>query len=132
MRSVTKTMFYILFSALTLAVVGRVDAAPEKVNVLIVTGFDVGSHKWEASTKLIESVLAKSGRFDVKVSTDKEVFASPKLSDHDVVVLSYGFWKEADPSEKAKKGLTEYVKNGGNIVALHFACRWAAPLSRAR
>jgi type 1 glutamine amidotransferase len=36
--------------------------------------------------------------------------------------LSYGFWKEAEPSEKAKAGLLDYVKNGGNIVALHFAC----------
>lgn len=97
-------------------------AAADKVKVLLVTGFDVGVHQWEASTKLIESILDKSGRFDVTISKDKEVFASPTLSEYGAVVLSYGFWQEADPSEKAKAGLLSYVKNGGNVVALHFAC----------
>jgi type 1 glutamine amidotransferase len=101
---------------------GPAGAAPEKTKVLIVTGFDVGSHQWAESTKMIEAILQKTGRFDVTVSTDKEVFASDKLSDYAAVVLSYGFWNEADPSEDAKAGLLNYVKGGGNVVALHFAC----------
>ena len=94
----------------------------EKVKALIVTGFDVGSHKWEESAKLNQAILRESGRFEVEISADKEVFASDELSDYDVLVLNYGFWKEADPSDKAKEGLLSYVKDGGNIVALHFAC----------
>ena len=89
--------------------------------MLLVTGFDVGSHKWQESTRLVQSVLQETGRFDPTISEDKEVFASPSLTDYEVVVLSYGFWNEADPSEKAKAGLLNYVKNGGNVVALHFA-----------
>ncbi|MEQ8789753.1 MAG: ThuA domain-containing protein [Pirellulaceae bacterium] len=96
--------------------------AADKVKVLIVTGFDVGSHKWEESAKLNQAILQESDRFDVAVSTDKEVFASPTLSDYDVLVLNFGFWKEPDPSEEAKAGLLKYVKEGGNVVALHFAC----------
>lgn len=96
--------------------------ADKKIKALIVTGFDVGSHKWQESTELVRGILEKSGRFEATVSKDKEDFGSPKLSEYDVVVLSYGFWKEADPSEKAKTGLLDYVKNGGNVVALHFAC----------
>jgi len=68
------------------------------------------------------SHLEETGRFKVTIRNDKEVFASPALGDYGVVVLSYGFWKEADPSDKAKAGLLNYVKNGGNVVALHFAC----------
>jgi type 1 glutamine amidotransferase len=97
-------------------------AESDKIDVLVVTGFDVGSHKWQESTRLIESILDESGRFDVTVSTDKEVFATLDSDKHDVVVLSYGFWKEEDPSEKAKAGLLDYVRGGGNVVALHFAC----------
>lgn len=96
-------------------------AAAEKLQVLVVTGFDVGSHKWEESTKLIQSILEKTGRFDVTVSRDKEVFATD-LSSYRAIVLSYGFWKEKDPSDKAKAGLLAYAKGGGNVVALHFAC----------
>ena len=96
--------------------------AQEKIKVLVVTGFDVASHQWQESTKLVEAILEKTGRFDVSIRTDKEIFASPSLDDYGVVVLSYGFWDEADPSEKAKAGLLNYVKQGGNLVALHFAC----------
>ena len=39
-----------------------------------------------------------------------------------MLVLNFGFWDEPDPSEQAKAGLLNYVKNGGNVVALHFAC----------
>ena len=118
MRPLLKPISVVLLVVFLISVGGHADAAPEKARVLIVTGFDVGSHQWEESTKLVDAILKKSGRFDVTISTDKEVFASPKLSDYETVVLSYGFWQESDPSEKAKAGLLNYVTNGGNIVAL--------------
>ena len=105
-----------------LLIAANLQAADNKVKALIVTGFDVGSHKWEESTKLIEAVLKKTGRFDVTVSRDKEVFGTKQLAEYQVVILGYGFWKEADPTDKAKAGLLDYAKGGGNIVALHFAC----------
>ena len=95
--------------------------APGKSKVLLVTGFDVGSHTWEESTKLIQAILEKSGRFDVTVSQDKEIFATKSLGSFKAVVLCYGFWKEKDPTDKAKAGLLTYAKGGGNVVALHFA-----------
>jgi type 1 glutamine amidotransferase len=112
----------LLASLLIVSLAGQLVQAQEKLKVLIVTGFDVGSHKWEESAKLNQAILNESDRFDVDISTDKEVFASPKLSDYDVLVLNFGFWKEPDPSDKAKQGLLTYVKQGGGLVALHFAC----------
>ncbi len=108
-----------LFVLFLVGAAGALTAA-EKSKVLIVTGFDVGSHKWEESTKLVQGILQETGRFDITVSQDKEDLA--KLDGYDVVVLHYGFWKEADPSDKAKAGLLEYANSGGNVVALHFAC----------
>ncbi len=104
----------LLLALSVISVTSTADAVPKKIDVLIVTGFDVGSHKWKESTKLVQTILEKTGRFDVSVSEDKEVFASPTLSDYDVVVLNYGFWKEPDPSEKAKTGLLNYAKQGGH------------------
>ncbi len=108
----------------TFTLIGSTSAtsAADKIKVLIVTGFDVGPHKWEESAKLVQAILEKTERFDVTVSMDKEVFASPHLSDYSALVLCYGFWNEPDPSEPAKTGLVNYVKKGGNVVALHFAC----------
>jgi type 1 glutamine amidotransferase len=112
----------VLVASLFVILAGGVADGAEKVKVLLVSGFDHSSHTWEESTKLNQAILQESDRFDVSVSLDKEVFASPTLSDYDVLVLNFGFWEEADPSDKAKTGLLDYVKGGGNIVALHFAC----------
>jgi type 1 glutamine amidotransferase len=122
MRTLFSPATVLLLVMIAVSAAGDANAAPPNTRVLIVTGFDVDSHQWEASTRLVQAILEKSGRFDVTISTDKEVFASPGLSDNDAIVLSFGFWKEADPSEKAKAGLLDYVRNGGNLVALHFAC----------
>ncbi len=121
MCDVVKPIAALLLVAVASVVSRGAEPAP-KAKILIVTGFDVGSHAWEESTRLIQAILEKSGRFEVTVSNDKEVFASPTLSDYQAVVLSYGFWEEADPSEQGKAGLLNYVRNGGNVVALHFAC----------
>ncbi len=112
----------LLFGLVVLLLTGQFAAGAEKAKVLIVTGFDVDSHKWEESAELNQLILRESGRFDVSITADKEIFASPDLKDYDVLVLNFGFWTEPDPSEKAKAGLLDYVRNGGNVVALHFAC----------
>jgi len=122
MRSLVKTVLAVMWVGIAFSISGNVQAAEGKVKVLIVTGFDVASHKWEESSRAVHAILQESGRFDVTVSTDKEVFASSELKDYDVVILSYGFWKEAEPGEQAKSGLLDYVRNGGGVVALHFAC----------
>ncbi len=120
MHTLRSTFRFCLTAVLTVALGATVVAAEEKIKVLIVTGFDVDSHQWEESTRLIKGILEETGRFDVTVSEDKERFTS--LDNFGVVVLGYGFWNEPDPSEQAKKGLLEYVRGGGNVVALHFAC----------
>lgn len=122
MRTSLKSFCLSLLVLFVISAASDARAADKKIKVLIVTGFDVGAHKWEESSKLVQAILEKTGRFDVTVSKDKEVFASPSLKEYQAVVLSYGFWKEADPSKKAKASLLDYVKQGGNVVALHFAC----------
>ncbi|HJN12986.1 MAG TPA: ThuA domain-containing protein [Pirellulaceae bacterium] len=122
MRTPLKSLALLVLLLCFVAIAEKANAAEEKIKTLIVTGFDVGSHQWEASTKLMHSILDKTGRFDVSISSDKEVFASPSLGDYKVVLLNFGFWKETDPSDAAKAGLLKYVKSGGSVVALHFAC----------
>ena len=122
MRSLVKTVLAVMLFGISFSITGNAHAAEEKVKALIMTGFDVGAHNWEESSRTVHAILQESGRFDVTINPDKEAFASSELKDYDVVILSYGFWKEAEPSDQAKSGLLDYVKNGGSVVALHFAC----------
>lgn len=102
--------------------VGSAKAADEKIRVLVITGFDFPSHVWEESARLNAAILEESGRFDVEISSDKEVMAQLPGSDFDVVILNFGFWNEAEPSDEAKSGLLKFAEQGGGVVALHFAC----------
>lgn len=123
MRPLLKPALVVLLAVVAVSGSGpAAAAATDNVKVLIVTGFDVDSHKWQESTKLIQAILDKTGRFEVHISTDKEVLASLPDSQYQAVVLNYGFWEEPEPSQEAKAGLLDYVKGGGNVVALHFAC----------
>src|SRR5690606_30932948 len=97
-------------------------ADPEKIQVLIVTGFDVGVHDWRETTEFTRSVLEQTGRFDVRVCEDKGIFESSALNDYDVVVLNYGFWNEPAPTDAGRQGLLKYVQDGKGLVALHFSC----------
>lgn len=97
-------------------------AQSKKLKALIVTGFDVRSHQWHATTEVARETLEKTGRFEVKVAEDVGIFESSSLKNYDVVVLNYGFWTAPDPSDKGKEGLLNYVKSGKGLVALHFAC----------
>ncbi len=100
----------------------KAEKKAEKVSVLIVTGFDVGSHKWQEASSETAAILSKSGRFDVKIAESLDVLATSALKDYDVLVLNYGFWKQGGPSDEGKAGLLNYVKGGKGVVALHFAC----------
>lgn len=109
---------------LSLVVYDQVGAAEgdTKVKVLIVTGFDVGAHKWRDTTQQTAAILEDCDRFEVKICEDIGIFESSSLANYDVVVLNYGFWNEPQPSEAAKAGLLNYVKSGKGLMSLHFSC----------
>ena len=95
----------------------------EPIRVLIVTGHDVKSHPWRETTPFIRKVLEDTGRFDTKVSEDTSIFESSTMPErYDVLLLNYGFWDVPEISNEAKDGLLSFVRNGGGLVAIHFAC----------
>ena len=53
---------------------------------------------------------------------DTSIFESSRLSSYDAIILNYGFWDVPQLSDRAKEGLLEYVRNGGGLVPMHFAC----------
>ncbi len=92
------------------------------IRVLLLTGFDVKSHPWKQSSPLVREILEKDGACQVFICEDLGILESSSLAKYDVIVLNYGFWKEPEPSEKAKQALVDFVKDGKGLVALHFAC----------
>src|SRR5882672_12215380 len=58
-----------------------------KLRTLIVTGDDVPAHNWRETTPVVREILESTGRFEVRVSEEPGVLASPSLASYDLVVL---------------------------------------------
>ena len=112
-----------IVGGLVLAGTGRgwgADAETRKV--VIVTGIDYPGHKWKETAPALAGELRKDPRLTVDVVETPEFLASEKLRDYHVVVLHFMNWETPDPSEQARQNLARFVREGGGVVAVHFAC----------
>ena len=106
-----------------LAGTGRGWAADgETRKVVIVTGIDYPGHKWKETAPALAGELRKDPRLKVDVVETPEFLASEKLKDYNVVVLHFMNWETPDPGEQARQNLARFVREGGGVVAVHFAC----------
>lgn len=96
--------------------------APKKINVLLLTGDDVGAHKWREVSEATRTILAASGKFDVKVCEDAGILESAaSLQRYDVVYLSMYNAKVPTLTDPAKENLLNYVKGGKGFVVTHLS-----------
>ncbi len=93
-----------------------------KVKVLLITGDDVGSHKWKETSVATKDILAATGRFDVTVVEGLSVLDSKDdLAKYDVIFFHMYNAKKAPISEAGKENLLSFVKGGKGFVVAHLA-----------
>jgi len=100
------------------------DAArgPEKIKVLLITGDDVGAHKWREMSETTRETLVASKKFDVKVCEDPLILESETaLKGYDVIVFMIYTRRMPMPPEQAKKNLMNFVKSGKGFFVQHLA-----------
>ena len=89
--------------------------------VLIVTGMDIPSHKWQQTAPALADVLGKDSRLEVRVVQDPHFLDSAALHRYDVVVLHFMNWEQPSPGPKARKNLQAFVHGGKGLFIVHFA-----------
>lgn len=106
------------------------DSPEARIRVLIVDG--INNHDWEAATRDVTTILNRTGRFTVSVSTSPQRGAppaawdtwNPQFSRYDVVIDNFNGGERDDgvrwPS-RVETALVAYVKGGGGLVNLHAA-----------
>jgi len=95
-------------------------AAPQPKRVVIVTGEDI--HNWRATGPVLKAQLEKDSRLKVDLVEDTKFLASPELLKYDAVVLHFRNANPAVPGPEAQKNLERFVREGGGLVVVHFAC----------
>jgi type 1 glutamine amidotransferase len=99
----------------------RLEAAPEPVRVLIITGEN--NHDWKATTPVLRSILEESGRFRVEVLDDLwSGIGAEKLASQDVLLLNFNPTSERRWSEpQAAAFLGAVGMKGKGVVVVHAA-----------
>jgi uncharacterized protein len=119
MRHVTLVLALLAMLGLAFAAQAG-DAA--KIQALIITGDDVGSHKWQETTPVMKEILTKSGKFDVTVVEGFDVLnKKEELQKYGVIVWMLFNAKKAPITDAAKENLVAFVKDGKGFVPSHFA-----------
>ena len=117
----------LLLSALAAVVLAA--AAPAKeVKVLIITGDEVGAHKWKETAPFIKEVLTKAGhKVDITQTPAKDL-TPDNLAKYDVLLLNYrntpqGAKDNPDSvwSDDNKKAFLDAIKGGKGLYVYHFA-----------
>jgi type 1 glutamine amidotransferase len=117
----------LLFGSAALPALAR---AQRKLSALIIDG--VNNHDWQTGTAAIRTILERSGRFTVELSTTPAAAAGPAAWDawrpdftkHDVVISNFNGghlpngrrWPTA-----VEDALDTYVRRGGGFVSFHAA-----------
>jgi type 1 glutamine amidotransferase len=98
-------------------------AEPAKpARVLLVTGIDYPGHPWQETAPAVKRLLQEGGRLTVNTIEDAALLDSAALASYDTVVLHFMNWESPSPGPAARENLQKFVKNGGGLVLLHFAC----------
>ena len=94
---------------------------PESKQVLIVTGVDYPGHKWRETAPVLAKAIAADARLHITV-TEEPADLDRDLSAYDTIVLHFMDWEVSDPGPIARANLDRFVRDGGGLVLVHFAC----------
>ena len=95
--------------------------AKASIRVVVLTGDDYKGHLWKETGPAVKQVLEQSKRLQVDLVEDLGFLGTPKVFEYDVVVLHFKNYQPLPNEEQAKKNLVKFVKDGGGLVAYHFA-----------
>lgn len=100
----------------------KASAKDESKRVLVVTGNDYPGHKWPLTTPVLTTALRADKRMAVTITEEPNDLATLDLSDYDTLVLHFMDWETPDPGPTARRNLKNFVRSGGGLVLVHFAC----------
>jgi type 1 glutamine amidotransferase len=95
------------------------------VHALVITGDNVGAHKWKETSQALKDILEKDGRVKVDISTTPSKDLTPEnLAKYDVFILNYWNSPNGPPetrwSDANKEAFLKAVQDGKGLVSYHF------------
>ena len=95
--------------------------ASQNARVLLLTGED-HHHNWRETTPVVKAFLEEDPRLTVDVLDDLSKIATTDFSPYGAVIIHFKNDDPATPGRAAFDQIDQYVRDGGGLVLLHFAC----------
>jgi type 1 glutamine amidotransferase len=70
----------------------------------------------------LANAIGRDDRLSVHVTEVPGDLAKPDLDSYDAVILHFMDWEVPDPGPTARANLEAFVRGGGGLVLVHFAC----------
>jgi type 1 glutamine amidotransferase len=117
---VKKLAFALLTVGLISPLLAQQQAAPKRIQTLIITG--QSSHDWKSVSPELRKILEATGRFEVRVTEEFRGAGPETLAPYDLVVLNY---QDRGPDQRwgdrADKALLDFVRSGKGLVMYHYS-----------
>ncbi len=96
------------------------------VHALLITGHNVGAHKWKETSAALKEMLEKDNRIKVDLTTTpSKDLTTENLAKYDVFILNYWDGPNGPPdtqwSDANKEAFLKAVQEGKGLVGYHFA-----------
>jgi type 1 glutamine amidotransferase len=125
MQKLNVLMLSFLIAAIPLVsvtVLGQEKTPVKKLRVLLVTGEDHPSHRWQETAPALRNGLNTDREMECRLADDPEILGTDIVFDYDVLIFHFKNYKPLKRDEQAKKNLAQFLDNGGGLVLVHFAC----------
>jgi len=97
-------------------------ADTNQIRVLLVTGQDWPGHLWRETAPALRQLLEEDKRFAVRIVEDPHALDTATLKNYSVLLLHFQNWQQPGPGAAARRNLRRFVKRGGGLMSVHFAC----------
>lgn len=97
------------------------EPSPAK-RILLVTGEDYPGHKWRETTPVLAESIAEDPRLQVDIAWETTALRDRELADYDAIIMHFKNYDPDVPGKQAQANLERFVREGGGLVLVHFAC----------
>ncbi len=117
-----KLIFILLLVGIVQGCLANPQSAAKSKRLLILTGEDYPGHKWQQTAPILKSIYVSDSRFHVDMVEDLGQLQAINLKQYDAVVMHFKNYDPNVPGRQAFDNLTRFVRDGGGLVLVHFAC----------
>ena len=101
---------------------GGTNPPTDQRRILLLTGEDYPGHKWRETAPVLRQQLARDARQRIDLVKDLTFLRTPGLHDYRAVVMHFKNYDPRVPGPEGQANLERFVREGGGLVLVHFAC----------